>query len=308
LPERRALAASIAATAALGALGIGWGVATGSQMVLFDGVYGFVGILPSWLMLLASAVAAHGPTRRYPYGREAATPLVIGIHAAVMLATLLYGASEAAYTIRGGGSDVVPGHVIPYGVLAAATSIGTWAWLRRVAGASDLVAAEATAWRVGAVRGGGIAVGFVVAALLEGSRGDDLAPYVDPAMVLLTCAVLLPTPIAMIRANVVELLEGAPAPAVEGPVLSAAAEVARDFGLGEPDVRVAKVGGKLYVEVAVAAPATLTVVDQHRIRTRLREHLAASPYDVWLTVELVPVEATGGPTDPGEAPRSTRSG
>jgi predicted Co/Zn/Cd cation transporter (cation efflux family) len=300
--ERRALVVSVVATAAHGVVAIAWGVAAGSQMILFDGLYATVGLVASSLMLLASAVAERPPTRRYPYGRAAATPLVIGVQGSAMLATLLYGAIEAVYTIRAGGSDVVAGHGIPYGVVAAAASSATWAWLRRVAGSSDLVRAEATAWLVGAGRGVGIVAGFALVALLDGTSAERLAPYVDPAMVLLTCALLLPAPLGMVRANVVELLEGAPSSAVEQPVLAAAAELAATFDLVEPDVRVAKVGGRLYVEVEARAPSGLTLADEHALRTRLRERLVPSPYEVWLTVELLPIDAPGTQRRSGGAP------
>ena len=79
--ERSALRISIAVTAVLSVVGIVWGVAVGSQMILLDGVYGVVGIVLSWMLLRASRLAEQGPTTNYPYGREAATPLVIASRA-----------------------------------------------------------------------------------------------------------------------------------------------------------------------------------------------------------------------------------
>ena len=40
--DRAALLRSIAVTAVVGALGVVWGIASGSQMILLDGVYAFV--------------------------------------------------------------------------------------------------------------------------------------------------------------------------------------------------------------------------------------------------------------------------
>src|SRR5262245_19782521 len=72
--ERRVLMVSIVAALLLGTIGIVWGIASGSQMILLDGMYGIVGILTSWLLLRASTMADKGATRRYPFGREAVTP------------------------------------------------------------------------------------------------------------------------------------------------------------------------------------------------------------------------------------------
>ena len=60
---------------------------------------------------------------------------------------------------------------------------------------------------------------------------------------------LVPVPIRMIRATLVELLEGAPDPEVELPVRQAVHHVRTQFGLDEPYLRMTKVGPKLYVEV-----------------------------------------------------------
>jgi predicted Co/Zn/Cd cation transporter (cation efflux family) len=208
--ERAALRISIAVTAVLSVVGVVWGIAVGSQMILLDGVYGVVGIVLSWMLLRASSLAEQGPTTNYPYGREAATPLVIGIQGFVLAATLVYAAVEAVYTIRGGGSDFTPGWAILYGAIAAAASLATWWWLREQSTDSDLLTAEATAWRIAALRGLGMVIGFSIMWLLIDSRWDDAAAYVDPIMVLVTCVVFIRAPFQMMRATVVELLEGTP--------------------------------------------------------------------------------------------------
>jgi len=137
-PERRALVISILATALLSVVGVLWGIAIGSQMVLFDGVFGLVGIITSALLLRASSLAGQKPSRHFPYGQHSATPLVIGIQGFVLLATLGYAAVEGFNTIRLGGSHFAPGAAIPYGVIAAVVSIVVALWLRRTVKQSDL--------------------------------------------------------------------------------------------------------------------------------------------------------------------------
>jgi predicted Co/Zn/Cd cation transporter (cation efflux family) len=287
--ERAVLRGSIAATAVLGALGVAWGIAVGSQAILFDGAYGFVGILVSVVLLRASAVAARPPTARYHYGRAGVTPLAVGVQGFVLLATLAYAAVEAVWVIRAGGSAVTAGWALVYGVVATAGSTVTWRWLHARAGASDLLQAEATAWRVAALRGLGMVVGFSILAVLERSdRWDHLAPYVDPVMVLVTCAAFLPGPLRLVRTMVVELLEGAPSAEVQAAVAAAVDEVWATAGLPEPQVRSTKVGPRLYVEVEGRAAPDLTVAEEHAVRSRLDAALGALPYDVWLNLELLP--------------------
>jgi predicted Co/Zn/Cd cation transporter (cation efflux family) len=294
--ESLALRRSILVTALLGSMGIVWGITTGSQMILLDGVYAVIGIIISWLLLRASAMAAAGPTTRFPYGRQAVTPLVIGVQGFVLLATLLYALVEAVFTIRDGGSDVTPGPAMTYAVITTIGSLAFWWWLRAKNRGSDLLVAETTGWRVAAFRGVGMTVGFAVLWVLTDSSWDRAAPYVDPAMVIITCAVFLGSPVRMVRTTVVELLEGAPPDDVQEPVLRIIRDVFREFDIDEPIVRMTKVGQKLYVEIDAEVRPDATVADEHRVRTTVRDRLTTLPFDVWLNFELVPPGAVE-PTD-----------
>ena len=181
--ERRVLTVSIVAALLLGAIGIVWGIASRSQMILLDGVYGIVGIFTSWLLLRASIIADQGATRRYPFGRAAVTPLMIGVQGMVLLATLLYAVVEAVYAIRAGGSKVTAGPAIAYSLLVTASCLGVWLWMRRLAGPSDVLQAESTGWRIAALRGVGMLVGFTALLFIARSPWSDVGPYIDPVMV-----------------------------------------------------------------------------------------------------------------------------
>lgn len=304
-PERHALIVSIVATAGISFLGILWGLAIGSQMILFDGFFGLIGIITSGLLLRASMLAVRKPSRLFPYGQQSTTPLVIGIQGFVILATLGYAAVESAITIRNGGSHFSPLVAIPYGVIAALGSIVFAFWLRRKVKHSDLIQAEATAWLIGGLRGVGMIVGFVVMLLLDGSSWDAAVPFIDPGMVLLTCIVFIRQPLKMVSSTVHELLEGAPSPAVQSPVLEVIATVQREFNLTDPIIRINKVGSKLYVEIDAYVSPEVTIAEEHEIRTALEQMLKVLPYQVWLNLDLLPIPKSSNHTAAGEAIHST---
>lgn len=288
MTERQPLLRSMAVTALIGVLGIVWGIASGSQMILLDGAYAVIGLVVSWLLLLASRLAGSEPGGRYPFGRESVTPLVIGVQGFVLLATLAYAAYEAVYVIRDGGSDVTAGWAIAYSVVTTIASLAFWAWLRSVSGDSDLLVAEATAWGIGAFRGIGMVVGFVTMAFLASSSWSEAAAYVDPVMVLVTCVLFIPAPVAMVRTTIVELLEGEPDDGIRAPVLEAVATVSERHGVADPVTRMTKIGPKLYVELEATVDPGVTIGVQHQIREDLREILDELPFDLWLNVELLP--------------------
>jgi predicted Co/Zn/Cd cation transporter (cation efflux family) len=103
-----------------------------------------------------------------------------------------------------------------------------------------------------------------------------------------TCVLFVRPPLVMVRTTIIELLEGEPEPDVRSPVAAAVAAVVAAHGLRDPDVRMTKVGPKLYVELEAVADPSLTIADQHRIREDLRVRLDVLPYDLWLNLELLP--------------------
>lgn len=287
LLERRVLRGSMVATTSLAVLGIVWGILSGSSVILFDGVYGVLGVALTWLAIVASRLVAGGPTARYPFGREALTPMVISLQGIALLGTCLYAAFDAVLVIVDGGSDVSAGSAMAYGIISAVTAVAVWVWLRGPARHSDLLAAEATQWLAGTALSVAVVVAFALVLVLDRVDLGSAGAYADPVLVLVSCAVLVPTPIRMIRTTVVELLEGAPAPEIQRPVRSAVSEVREEFGLEDPFLRMTKTGRKLYVEADfLVRGRDWDVADEDEIRRAILDRLVHLPYDVWLNVEL----------------------
>jgi predicted Co/Zn/Cd cation transporter (cation efflux family) len=217
---------------------------------------------------------------------------VIAIQGLVLAATLVYAAVEAIFVIVDGGSDITAGWGIAYGVLTAVASLIVWRWLAARAGTADVLVSEAVGWKVAALRGAGMIVGFSILGLLTGSRWDGAAPYVDPVMVLVTCVLFLPAPYGMVRRTVGEMMEAAPVSSVRVPVIEAIEAVADHHHLDDPVIRLSKLGPRLYVEVDVTVRPDVTVEQQHEVRLDLERRLAQIPYDVWLTLEMLPPGAS----------------
>lgn len=285
--ERRALTESMVAALIIAAAALTWGIVSGARIVVFDGVYMLLGLVLSWMSLRVSSTVEAGPTARFPFGREALVPLAIAIQGLALLGTLVYAAADAVVIIRDGGSDVAPLAVAGYGAATAVLSYLLAARLLRVAGGSELIVAEAAQWRAGAWLSVVMAIGAGVAIALPGSRLDALVPYVDPILVLLACALLVRVPLTLLRSGFTELLEGAAPPAVQDAVHASVSRVRATFGLGEPVVRLSKVGRKLYVEVDFMVEAgQWDIADEDRVRRAMLTELEPLGYDLWAAVEL----------------------
>ena len=263
-------------------------MAVSSQVILFDGLYSVIGFVLAWFGLRAATLVQRGPTPHYPFGREALAPLVVAVQALVLLGTFGYAAIDAVGVILHGGSETEVGPALAYAVLSLAACIAAYVVLLRMQQGSDLVAAEAVQWRASVVLGVAMTIGFGVAVALSGTAWSDAAPYVDPVLVLVAAALILPAPIRMLRQSFRELLGGLRARRSRVRSMPRSPAPAPTFGLPEPTARVGKLGRKVYLELdfLVAEEDRWTVDHADQVRRRLLTELSEPGRLLWINVEL----------------------
>lgn len=286
--EWRALATSLAASTLLGTVAIIWGVISSSRVVLFDGMFSLAGIVLVGVSMLAARVAVSAPTKQYPFGRHAATPLAVALQGAALLATVAYGAADAVIVIRDGGSDAAATSVVIYGVVSAVASIAVMGWLRSYARHSALAKAEWVSWRASSLLSVMVAVGGGIAVALNGSGHPTIASYVDPILVLIACVSVTPMAIGLIREGMRELLEAAPPAPLMHQINGVVEATSRRFELPTPVIRSTKLGQRLYVEVdyLISDHQEFGIDDEDEIRRSITDGLGELGYQVWATVEL----------------------
>ncbi|HET7799236.1 MAG TPA: cation transporter [Humibacillus xanthopallidus] len=284
----RALRVSVVAGGVSAVLAVAWGLASGSRVILFDGVSAGIGLLMSGLSLAAARAAASGASHAFPYGRQAMLPLAIGGQGLARLGFTAYAVADAVTVLLAGGDSVETGSALLYAVIAACLCLGVTLWLRRHEGTSELVAAEVLGWRIATILSLAILSGFAVVALLPaGDLQQTAAAYVDPVLVIVVSLIVLPSPVRLVQTMLRELLDMRPPEEIEAPARAAVVEVCAGMGLPEPVIRMTKTGGRLYVEVDHLVEAgTWDVSDIDRLRTALGARLRSPAYTTWINVEL----------------------
>jgi predicted Co/Zn/Cd cation transporter (cation efflux family) len=95
--EQRALRFSIAMTVLIGVLGAATGLATGSQAIIFDGIYSFVDVVLTAISLAVAKLLAHEGSRRFQYGYSHLEPMAGTFGGAILAVACVYG-MDAAHT------------------------------------------------------------------------------------------------------------------------------------------------------------------------------------------------------------------
>jgi len=287
--ERRLLLFSVWASAGFAVFSSLWGILSGSSMIVFDGLYSFVSIGLSGLAVLALRFVRRGPDERFPWGREAAEPLVVILKAATLGALCVYAGVGGVVDLLGGGQEVEVGWAIVYALIATAASFTVGLVLRRGTRSEseqgpgkDLVRSEAAEWLGDALLSAGVLIGFLVALLLMSRGRSDLAAYVDPGMVVLVSAAFLVVPFRLVIGGMREMLSMSPPEEVQSRLREVVDDVGQHYGLRESFLRAAKVGGRMDIEVDyVVGPesSVVTVADCDAVRSDLHERLTALGYE-----------------------------
>lgn len=283
--EQSLLRLSSVVAAVFAAVALVWGWWAESQVILLDGAYALIGLGLGLLSLRAAHLVERGPTPKYPFGREALGPLVVGMQGLVLLGTFGFAAVDAVGTILDGGSETALGSALVYAIISFAGSVAIWWWLRARAAESELVQAEAAQWSAGWILSAGMFVGFGLALILKPTSLAWLAAYADPVLVLLAAITIAPTPIGMIRTMYSELLEGAPPSDLAEEIAAAVTAVSAEHDLPEPTLRTAKLGRKVYLELDYLV-AEREIGEADVVRRELTSRLADPGRQLWINVEL----------------------
>ena len=100
--EARVLRRSIAATLLVSALGIGFGLASGAQSIIFDGVFSVLDAALSLLSLMVTRLVAREDSRRFQHGFWHIEPMVIAVNGGITLLLCGYAFVTAATDLLAG--------------------------------------------------------------------------------------------------------------------------------------------------------------------------------------------------------------
>ena len=170
--EQGALKFSIVLTVFLGVLGVASGLVTGSQAIIFDGMYSFVDVVPTVVSLLVVKLIARGTTHRFQYGFWHLEPLVAVLRDAILAVACVYAGIDALNSLTAGGQDVQYGRAALWaGILCVIGLSMTWLLSRRARALdSPMLRLDARSWLVSAFLSLALLIGFALATVLAGTR------------------------------------------------------------------------------------------------------------------------------------------
>lgn len=294
--EQQALKVSLAAILVFAALGIGFGLISGSYAIIFDGVFSLVDAVVSLVSIVVSGLIVKstsnglsvGIQRRFTMGFWHFEPMVLATSALLMMSIAAYALIQSVMAILSGGRDIEFGPAIVYSViiLAMTTTVGLWEHRANKHIGSALVAMDVKGWLMAGCITAALLVAFVIGMLLDGTGAEWLMPYVDPSVLALVSLGLLPVPASTLRRAVADLALVTP-DGMREQAEAQAAKVVEAEGFLDYRAYVAQVGRAKQFELIFHVPADMPpkpLEDWDRIRSDVQLALGSQDPNNWISV------------------------
>jgi cation diffusion facilitator family transporter len=287
--EQATLKFSIALTVSLGLVGVASGLATGSQAIIFDGMYSFVDVVPTIVSLIVVKLIAHGTSHKFQYGYWHLEPLVAVLRDSILIVACIYAAVDAINGLASGGSDVEYGIAALWAGALSLIGIAMTLYLARQARRlqSPMLKIDSRSWLVSACLSLALLIGFAFALGLHGTRFERWIPYLDTTALLIIALAMLPVPLIGLWRSLADVLQVAPHDLVSE-VHSVMDSIVRERTFVDYSSYVAKVGRARFVEihVLVAPDSRIDTAAADAIRRDIAQRLNAVFPNFWLTVDF----------------------
>lgn len=290
--EQRALKISTATTLVVASLGVGFGLWSGSNSILFDGVFSTVDAAMSLLALFVSRLVMKESSRRFQLGYWHFEPMAAALNGAILLLLCFYAFLNALRGLMEGGRELAFDVAIGYAVIVCLVCYGMFFYERRLnrRARSEFVRIDVQSWLMAALITTSLLIAFIAALFMEGTAIAHWTPYIDSALLVVLTVCFMPVPIGIVKRAMAEVLIIAPA-ALDREVREAVAPVvASHDGLLRFNSHVAKTGRVHNIEIHVLTTPdfakTTGVSALDRIREDIARRLSIPSEQRWFTLSF----------------------
>lgn len=271
LDEQGVLKLSLIAAVVFVLTALGFALLTGSDSILFDGIYSLISFFMTLLTLKVANLVARPDDDRFHFGYTAIEPTLNLFKSLIVIVTCVFAVFGAFNRLHDGGHSAQYGLAVVYGALAT-TGCFSVAWVMKKRSQhfiSDLVGVEAKTWFVDGLLSGSILLGFLGAWWLEHSYLSEYATQVDPILLIVLGLAVLPIPGKIMIDSLKEVINQAPPQTVVYEIEQRLKKSLIDVSYDHVELRVSKRGRDLYLLVHVVVSESFgheTIIQLDAIR------------------------------------------
>lgn len=289
LGEQRILRLSLYAAGAFVLMALGFALLTGSDSILFDGIYSLISFFMALLTLKVANLVSRPDDDKFHFGYAAMEPTLNLFKSLVVIVTCVFAVFGAINSLLAGGNSAEYGIAILYGVLA---TIGCFlmAWIMKTRGQhfrSDLVGVDAKTWFIDGLLSGSILLGFIGAWWLEHSSLSVYAQRVDPILLIILGLAVLPIPGKIMIDSLKEVINQAPHKSIVDEIERRLKKSLVDIKYDHIEIRVSKRGRDLYLLVHVVVCESFDETIEHLDNVRQNSEQVMKKWDAAIVMDML---------------------
>lgn len=220
--EQQALKTNLMVTAAMGALISLLAIWANSGALMLEGAFGLSDVMFSWAAFRVSQLIHHGNSPKYPFGYHAFEALLNVLNALMMMGLLAFSGLMALLSISNGGNHAQTLPVLFIALFSGVLCMGMWRFSvsKNRLCQSELLKLDAINWKIDGLVSLAVAVGFFAVSIIEKTPAAFMAPYFDPAIVLLICLMVFREPLRIFKRFLKQLLGASISPSLSSRINS----------------------------------------------------------------------------------------
>lgn len=293
--EQRVLKVSIAVTFCLAVTGLLFGLLSGSLAIVFDGMFNVIDTVMSILALLVAQLLTSAGSRRFQYGYWHVEPMVLVFNGSILILLSVYAFINAIGSLLSGGRELNFDWAFFFALLMSILSIGMYVYIRQKNRIlkSEFLRLDTQSWLISAAISTSLLVAFGIANIMEGTRYDNLTPYVDPLILAILTACLMFVPMAAVRDALRDMFRIAPFK-LDEKIRGYLDGLTVRYGFKTYTSYVAKIGRAKFIEIHIVVPLGYPISGVEALDTIRREivnALGGNGPQLWITIAFTTDES-----------------
>lgn len=264
-------------------------LATSSQSILMDAVYGAADLLTIFISIKIIPILYKPTSEKHPFGFSQVEAIFIAIKGSMLAAVTVGLLINNIQIILKGGNPVSFTSVALFELFAAIVCGVILLIMFRMNKTlnSSIVKAEINAWLVDAVTSAGLAVAFILPAIIQTEWMKTLSVYLDQIVAIVLSALILPMPIKTTISGLRDLFLLAPDPETTQLIKKIGQDVLKEYHFEETFYDIIKTGRKIWISIYFKSPSDMISISTIRkARDELESELKKEFPDLY--IELVP--------------------
>jgi predicted Co/Zn/Cd cation transporter (cation efflux family) len=220
--EKSLLRLTVIGAVLISALGVVFGLISGSGSIMFDGIYSLIDAVMGLLTLVvANLITAYSLSiglsprlkDRFSMGFWHLEPMVIGLNGTLLIGAAIYALFNAISTIIAGGRDLEFGWAIGYAVVTVIFCFTIVVLESRANKSikSEFVSLDIKGWLMSGCITAALLIAFCVGLAVQNTSYEWISPYIDPVVLAVVCVLIIPLPIGTVSKAFGDMLLFTPA-------------------------------------------------------------------------------------------------